>query len=241
PLHTPVINLVNINILRLDDKTQSLYERIEQARLFAEYVDKAALQIKDRIGILINDINEEAKELTLFPRSLFTLSLQTVANIMDGALQTYNDSDTAKTEGSASSETLLHYLRSLQLNKAAARLRLLAEEAGVNIDNHAQQSFSETTGNILAAYRACKENYIKVTKYMDDLKNRCADAARMLDPLPIDYSESGHAAEVSALSQRLTLIADAFEDLEEMAKVEREKFRDQARKGQFNAILDVPD
>jgi hypothetical protein len=37
------------------------------------------------------------------------------------------------------------------------------------------------------------------------------------------------------------LIGDAFEDLADTAKSEREKFREQARKGQFSAIRDVPD
>jgi hypothetical protein len=37
------------------------------------------------------------------------------------------------------------------------------------------------------------------------------------------------------------LIEDAFADLADTAKSEREKFREQARKGQFSAIRDVPD
>lgn len=241
PELAPAITLGNINTLRLDDKGQSLYQRIEQARLFAEYVDKAASLIKQRIGSLISDIDAEAQGLTLFPRSLFTLSLQTVANILDGALQQQNDSSTAITEGTASSDTLLHYLRSLQLDKAAERLRLLAEEAGVNIDTGAQLGFAENTGHILSAYRAGKDKFVKVTGYLAELQERCSEAARLLEPLPADYAESGQAKEISELTQKLVLIGDAFEDLADSAKSEREKFRDQARKGQFSAIRDVPD
>jgi hypothetical protein len=241
PGQAPVITLGNINTLRLDDKGQSLYQRIEQARLFAEYVDKAASQIKQRIDSLTTDINADAQGLTLFPRSLFTLSLQTVTNILDGALQQQNDSGTATTEGTASSDTLLHYLRSLQLDKAAERLRLLAEEAGVNIDTGAQLGFAENVGHILSTYRAGKDKFVKVTDYLAELNARCAEATRMLEPLPADYAESGHAKEISDLSQKLTLIGDAFEDLADFAKIEREKFREQARKGQFSAIRDVPD
>ena len=76
---------------------------------------------------LIADIEADARGLDLFPRSLFTLSLQTVTNILDGALQQHNASDTATAEGTASSDTLLHFLRSLQLDKAEDRLRLLDE------------------------------------------------------------------------------------------------------------------
>jgi hypothetical protein len=241
PEQVPVISLGNINTLRLDDKEQSLYLRIEQARLFAEYVDKAASQIKQRINDLITDIDTDAQGLALFPRSLFTLSLQTVANILDGALQQQNDSGTTTIESTASSDTLLHYLRSLQLDKAAERLRLLAEEAGVNIDTGAQLGVTENVGHILSAYRAGKEKFVKVTGYLADLKARCTEAERMLDPLPLDYAESDHAKQVSDLSQKLVSIGDAFEDLADLAKSEREKFREQARKGQFSAIRDVPD
>lgn len=237
----PFITLGNINTLRLDDKGQSLYQRVEQARLFAEYVDNAAQKIKQRVSSLISDIDADCQDLSRFPRSLFTLSLQTVSNILDGALQQQNDSSTAKSEGAASSETLLHYLRSLQLDKAAERLRLLAEEAGVDIDTCAQQDFADSNGHIMSAYRAGKERFFKVTGYLTELQARCKEAARQLEPMPGDYAELTHPKEVTELTQKLALIGDAFEDLAESAKNEREKFREQARKGQFSAIRDVPD
>jgi hypothetical protein len=240
PLMLPVISLGNINTLRLDDKMQSLYQRIEQARLFAEYVEKAANHINHRIDALIGHIEADCTGLTYFPKSLFTLSLQTVKNILAGALQQQNDSATSKTEGKASSDTLLHYLRSLQLDKAAERLRLLGDEAGVNIDSGVQQAFAEITGNILSAYRASKEKYENVTKYLSELQARSADAKRLLEPLPADYTTPEHLQETAALQQKLVLISDAFEDLGETAKNEREKFREQARKGQFSAIRDSP-
>jgi len=179
--------------------------------------------------------------LAHFPKGLFTLSLQTVSNILDGALQQQNDSATGKTEGMASSDTLLHYLRSLQLDKAAERLRLLADEAGVNIDTGNQQAFTEITGHIVPAYRSCKEKYVKVTDYLAELQSRCTEAARLLEPLPADYAEPTHPHDVAALQQQLMLINDAFDDLGENAKLERERFSEQARKGQFSAILDVPE
>ncbi|WP_079444725.1 hypothetical protein [Pseudomonas veronii] len=241
PELAPVITLGNVNTLRLDDKAQPLFQRVEQARLFAEYVDKAAQQIKQRMNSLISDIDADSQGLDLFPRSLFTLSLQTVSNILDGALQYQNDSGTAKTEGSASSETLLHYLRSLQLDKAAERLRLLSDEAGVNIDTGSLQSFADNSGHIMSAYRTGKEKFVKVTSYLAELQTRCKVAARQLEPMPADYAEPAHLKELAQLTQKLVLIGDAFEDLGESAKNEREKFREQARKGQFSAIREVPD
>jgi hypothetical protein len=241
PLIPPSISLGNINTVRLEDKGQSLYQRIEQARLFAEFVDKAAQQIKQRIAALISDINTDSQGLTHFPRSLFTLSLQTVSNILDGALQQQNDSATAATEGTASSDTLLHYLRSLQLDKAAERLHLLGDEAGVNIDSSTHQSFADISGYIMRAYRDGKERYERAADYLAELQGRCHEAARKLEPLPSDYAEANHPQAVAVLVQKLILIGDYFEEIAESAKIEREKFREQARKGQFAAILEVPE
>lgn len=241
PESVPEITLGNINTLRLDDKGQSLYQRIEQARLFADYVEKAASHIKQGIDHLITDIEADAQHLPLFPRSLFTLSLQTVTNILDGALQQHNASGTATAEGTASSDTLLHFLRSLQLDKAADRLRLLAEEAGVNIDNGTALGLAENLGSIASSYRAGKKKFVEITEYLAQLQGRCAEAARVLEPMPADYATPAHGQELAALTQKLVLIGDAFEDLADTAKSEREKFREQARKGQFSAIRDVPD
>lgn len=241
PLLKPNITLGNINTLKLDDKKQSLYERIEQARLFAEYVDKSAGWTKQRIESLIADIKADSAGLKHFPESLFTLSLQTVANILDGALQQENSSNTSNAESYASSDTLLHFLRSLQLDKASERLRLLADEAGVNIESGSQQSFAEISGHIISAYRSGKEKYEKVDGYLTELQGRCADALRMLNPLPADYSDGDHPKEIITQQQKLLHIEDSFNDLAENARSEREKFREQARKGQFSAIRDVPE
>lgn len=241
PEHVPEATLGNINTLRLDDKSQSLYQRIEQARLFADYVEKAASQIKQGINHLINDVEADAQSLGLFPRSLFTLSLQTVTNILDGALQQHNESGTAAAEGTASSDTLLHYLRALHLDKAADRLRLLAEEAGVNIDNGMVFGLADNVGHIASSYREGKKKYVEITGYLTELQERCTTATRILEPMPTDYATPDHAQELAALAQKLVLIGDAFEDLADLAKSEREKFREQARKGEFKAIRDIPD
>ncbi len=164
-----------------------------------------------------------------------------MTNILDGALQQHNASATAAAEGTASSDTLLHYLRSLQLDKAAERLRLLAEEAGVNIDNGTALGLAENLGCIASSYRAGKKKFVEITEYLAQLQGRCAEAVRVLEPMPAYYATPEHSQELATLAQNLVWIDDAFEGLAEMAKSEREIFREQARKGQFSAIRNVPD
>ncbi len=241
PLLLPTISLGNIHTLRLDDKTQSLYQRIAQARLFADYVENAAKHIKSRVAVLLTDIDADCSGLKFFPKSLFSFSLHTVANILDGALQQENASGTSNIEASASSDTLLHYLRSLQLDKAAERLQLLAEEVGLNLDNGSQLAFTEISGYVLSAYRAGKQKHENISDYLAELQARCQALLRFLEPLPTDYAETAHPQLLVSLQQKLHLIGDAFEDLGDNAKHEREKFRELARKGLFSAINDVPE
>jgi hypothetical protein len=235
------ISLGNINSLDLESKNQPLYQRIEQGRLFAEHVDLVAKKIKERVNYLIHEIEEDSQGLEQFPRQLFTLSLQTIVSLLDGALLQANHTGTAISEGTGSSDTLLYYLRDLALDKVEERLSLLAEEAGISIDSGSIKSFSETSGHILSAYRACKSKYESVTQHLTTLQNRCNEAKIILEVIPDDYADSGQGKEIVDLLQKLISIGDAFEDLEGDAKIEREKFSELARKGQFLAIRDVPE
>lgn len=241
PLNPTPVSIASVHTLKLDDKSQSLYVRIEQARLFAEFVERSAEKIQNRTNQLINEVEAECSELPHFPKTLYTLSLQTVANILKGALESDDTSGTSMSEGTASSDTLLHYLRSLNLEKAAERLAQLAEEAGINLDSENEQAFAEVNGHILSSYRVAKEHYAKTHEFLSGLKNRCSDLTITLEPFPIDYAEKDHPALLISLNQKLILIADAFEDLPGDANREREKLREPARKGQFSGIRDVPD
>lgn len=241
PEFAPTIHLGNLNTLRLNDSSQSLYQRIQQARLFAQYVENVARQINASITSALAEMEAQTQGLSAFPRWLFSRSLQTVANILQGALQEANDSETASIEGKASSETLQHYLRSLQLDKAAERLRLLAEEAGVNIDSGAQLGLQDNTGHIISSFRAAKERYLKISTYLAELKARCSEAARLLEPVPADYAQPEHARELCNLQQNLLAIEDAFNAVAENAEPEFLKLRDLARKGQFGGIREVPE
>ncbi len=241
PINAGQVDLNNINTLRLEDKSQSLYQRIEQARLFADFVEKSGKTISQRVQSLIASIDGECSELKHFPKSLFTLSLQTIPNILDGALAQQNSSATATAEGTASSDTLLHFLRSLQLDKAAERLALLAEEAGVDFKAGSQQPFAEVAGNIMATYRLAKARYEAISENLAGQEVRGQSAKRLLDPLPPDYPEPAHPATTESVLQKLILVVDAFETVAENATLEREKFRGQSMKGQFSAIREVPE
>jgi hypothetical protein len=152
-----------------------------------------------------------------------------------------DSSTTAKGEGKASSDTLLHFLRSLKLDKAQERISLLASEVGVNLSNDSQQPFSEVSGHILNAHRAMKERYEKTLQTLNEYKNRCEQLKAVFEPMPSDYSNPEHAADAIAQQQKLLAIYDAFKDLADDAERKRTLLREDMRRGKFNGIRDIPD
>ncbi len=240
PPNLDKVRLDHVHVLKLEDQQQPLYRRIEQGRLFADRVEKSAKFIKARVQTLIEEIQRESEGFVYFPQGLFTLSLTTISNILDGVLQQANGSDTSKTEARGSSETLLHYLRSLQLDKAADRLQLLASEVGVSLDNGQQAGFAEISGHILSAYRQTKDSYVRMQNAYNDLLARCERSITLLEPLPDDYPLPEHPQTLVNLKQKVLSVGDAFEDFPKDAAQERQRFTELARKGQFSAIRDIP-
>jgi hypothetical protein len=238
--HPETIRLDNLKTIRLNDKSESLFERVTRAKLFADHVEQVSERICTRTDDLIKEINTDCQELTHFPKNLFTLSLQTVRNIVEGALQQSKESETARQEGRASSDTLLHYLRSLQLDMAAERLELLLQEVGCETRSEQIRALSDIEGHIISAYRQCKKKYQDMQDHYDSTRQRIDEALRVLDPLPDDYKKPDHPSDLVKSQQNLLLIGDAFEELAEQAQTERERYSQQARKGNFNAIRDIP-
>ena len=239
PANAPTVVMQNIHTLHLENKQQSLYERIEQARLFAESVEQAGSKISTRVQQLMKDISDESKGLMHFPIALYTLSLETVTKIIAGALEKKDDSTTAKAESMSSSETLLFYLRSLQLDKASERLNLLADEAGVDLCGGTVKPAPEVAGYIMSSYRKARVKFEEQHGRLDEYQSDAKKLIAQLDPLPQDYANAGHPAAVEAVLQNLIIIGDAFESLPDLAKVERERFAEQARRGQFSPIQEV--
>ena len=241
PTEKPNIQIGNINMIRLEDRQVSLYERVERARLFAEYVRQCGDQIRDRVSQLQQDIIADPDTKLPFPSRLFTLSLETISNIFDGALNQGGAGVTRDKEASGTSDTLLHYLRSLHLDQASQRLELLGMEVGYDLQTQAMKSFDEISGFIISTFRRFKVRYIEIVKQYEDVEQRISNLTTVLETLPVGYPHPDQPNEVLKLKSRLQFIGDSFEELDEKVDDERQKFSQQARKGQFSAIKDTQD
>lgn len=236
------VTLDNIHNISLEDQHTSLYGRIERARLFAEQVHNWAGAIRQRVDFLLGEIEADPHSAPPFPRRLFTLSLQTIANILKGALDGGSATETQAKEVSGSSDTLLHYLRSLKLDKASERMERLAQEVGYDLHSGAVKTPEEIDGFIFQTYRQFVKRYGDAVDTVNDLDARIRYALGILgDDLPADYPEPMHPGELLKLQSQLSLVQDSFSDMDEDVDALRGQFVEQTRNGQFAAIKDAPD
>ncbi len=251
PRQLPTIALDSLSTLDLSDRDRSLYERVMQARAFAELVQRAHALIDVAVDHRIRDIDADADDdddadldtgaVAAFPRRLFTLSLETVRNLLAGAVGDAADGDTQREEAAAGTETLRHFLRGLELAKASDRLELLAREAGVDLRSGEERPFEEVDGHILTSFRKFKQRYQDARQQTKTVAQRIEIALQRLDPLPDDYPEPEHPQRLQRLGEQLKQVEDGFTDLDEQADEQRERLRLGMRKGQFSAMRELPD
>ncbi|MBT0719847.1 hypothetical protein HGT70_00915 [Rosenbergiella collisarenosi] len=241
PLNSSKPMLKDAHILSLEDKTTSLYQRIEQACLFAEFVERSAERINNRLADLIIDVETECAPLTNFPKRLYTNTLRTIGHILDGALKDDTSSATGQKEQQADSDTLLHYLRKLDLGKAQDKLSALAQEVGVNLHSEQQLPIAEIQGHILSSYRNCKERFGKLVNNLAE-QNLCAQQLqKWLNSATAEYEYADDIAELPKLVMKLQLIEDAIADLPNDAESKRQSLQNSLRNGQFSSLRDLPE
>ena len=240
-LEPPDDGIENYKTVQLEDTAVSLYERVRRARLFAEHVDRCGRTITDRANRLISEISDDPEAHPPFPRKLFTLSLETIRNILAGALNRTDDTATQAAEAKAGTDTLLHFLRSLRLDRVLERLELLGREVGYDIYSENVKPVSEVDGYIMQTFRQFKSRFQSVINHLAELEGRIDAASNAMDPLPSDYPTPDHVKDLLAYREGIRQIEDSIPELDEKVDEIRNKLSQQARKGQFAALRDEPE
>ena len=241
PLNSTKPTLKDAHILDLEDKGTSLYQRVEQACLFAEFVERSAERINNRLADLIKDVEADCSTLTHFPKTLYTNTLRTIGHILDGALKDDSSSATGQKEQQAGSDTLLHYLRKLDLGKAQDKLSALALEVGLNLHSEQQLGMAEIQGHILASYRNCKERFEKLVNNLAEQNQRAKQLQQLLSSATAEYEHADDVTELPKLVMKLQLIDHAIADLPNDAESKRQSMQASLRNGQFSGLRDVPE
>jgi hypothetical protein len=176
-----------------------------------------------------------------FPSKLFTLSLGTISNILQGAIKQSQGTETQRIEYQGSTETLNFYLRTLQLDKVSSRLDDLAREVGVDIRSGSSRSFDDISGYIVQAYRNLLKMFADTTSEIELLESRLSMLRHQFGEfLPVDYPHKEHPKMLLMYQDTIRDIEDALLELDEQVDLFMEKFASDARTGQFSAIKDVP-
>lgn len=241
PLNGAKPTLKDAHILDLRDKTVSLYQRVEQACLFAEFVEYNAERIRNRLTNLMDDVENDCTQYAYFPKSLYTNTLRTIGHILDGALKGDDSSATGQKEQQAGSDTLLHYLRKLDLGKAQDKLSALAQEVGLNLHSEQQLPMTEIQGHILSSYRNCKERFEKLQNNLREQHQLAEQLQQFLSSATSEYPHPDDVAELPKLVMKLQLIDDALADLPSDAESKRQAMQTSLRNGQFSSLRDVPE
>jgi hypothetical protein len=242
PHPLPQVSIDNSRTIKLEDSSVSLFVRVERARIFAENIQGWASAIRKRVDYLLSEIESNPQAASPFPRRLFTLSLQTIANILQGALEGGTSSATQAKEAAGLSDTLLHYLRLLELDKASQRMERLAQEVGYDLNSGTEKAFADINGYIIRTYHKLLAQYGVVVENVTDLNTRLGNAIQQLGTdCPSDYPDPNQSTELLKLQNQLALVKDSFADMDEEVDAIRNQFIMHTHKGQFSAIQDVPD
>ena len=231
----------NIKTLNFEDDTKALWSRIGRAKLFAQKVREVEAKICDRIKSLQVQMRTEVKDLDYFPLNLFTLSLEKIGNILDGALHTSTPQGSTGKKQQTEPGTLGQYLKDLQVANAIDKLAKLAEEVGIELDSNNEISLADIEGHIIRGFRSLKKAYEQLNKRLWDTQNKLAKLEQILNNPPDNFKYPPDVSNISTLVQKTSYIEDALDSIQEEAEDLREDptYDQPAKFGNFKPLMDA--
>ena len=232
----------NIKTLNFEDDTKPLWSRIGRARLFAHKVREIENRIRDRIKSLQAEMRSEVKDLDYFPLNLFTLSLEKIGNILDGALHISMPQGSTGKKQQTEPGTLGQYLKDLQVANAIDKLDKLAQEVGIELDSNNEIPLADIEGHIIRGFRRLKKAYEQLNQRLLDIQNKLSELEQILNNPPDNFKYPLDVANISTLVKQTSYIEDALATIKEE---EAEDLRDDstydnpAKFGNFKPLMDA--
>ncbi|MBD2198564.1 MULTISPECIES: hypothetical protein [Calothrix] len=232
----------NIKTLNFEDDSKPLWERIRRAEIFAKQVQDVAEIICDRIDLLKEEMKVEVQEITYFPTSLFTLTLEKIRGILNGALHSSPPQGSTGRQQLTEVDTLGQYLKDLKVAEATEKLSQLGREVGIDLSIQKLTPLGEIDGSIVSGFRRTKQAYEQIKSRFDDVKNRLQKLQTALDNVPGNFDYPQNLPPISKLSNQPSLVEDALLDIQE-EKAERLRndsiYDKPAKLGNFKPLMDV--
>ncbi|WP_414569520.1 hypothetical protein [Nostoc sp. CCY 9925] len=232
----------NIKTLNFEDDSKPLWERIRRAEIFAKLVNDVAEIICDRIDSLKEEMKVEVHTIPYFPTSLFTLTLEKVRDILDGALHLSLPQGSTGRQQLTEVDTLGQYLKDLKVADATEKLSQLGREVGIDLSLQKLTLLREIDGSIVSGFRRTKQGYEQIKSRFVDVKNRLQKLQTVLDDVPGDFDYPQNLPPINKLSEQPDLIEDALLDIQE-EKAERLRndstYDKPAKLGNFKPLMDA--
>ncbi|MBK9386453.1 MAG: hypothetical protein IPN34_16700 [Planctomycetes bacterium] len=228
----------NVKTLDFESDTVPLWQRIRRASLFVDFVRKAERRIRARTVSLGEEMRRDVVSLHGFPIALFTLSLQKIAHILDGALAPAATPGQTEVVQANEPGTLRQNLRDLRVADATVQLENIAREVGIDLTTWSEQALAQCEGQIVSAFRELKSVYEKLRSDLLDAAERISTLQTVLKAAPADFHYPKSALALDKLQGRPALIENTLEDArgEEVDRL-RSEFDGPARLGNFQPLM----
>lgn len=231
----------NIKTLNFEDDSEPLWRRIRRAEIFSKRVQEVEQRISDRIDSLSDEMRSQVQGLTGFPVSLFTLSLEKIRNILEGALHTGTPGNSTGRRQVTEAGTLGQYLKDLKVADATNKLAQLAREVGIDIDGRRELLLEEIgDGHIVNGFRSLKKAYQQLTERLANIQIKLQTLEHVLHDPPTDFVYPMGLPPLSKLLALPSFIEDTLENIkdEEAERLRSDSMYDKpAKLGNFQPLM----
>lgn len=229
---------LNVKTLDFESDDVPLWQRIRRASLFVDFVRRAEERLRARTLSLAEEMRGDVATLHGFPIALFTLSLEKVAHILDGALAPATTPGATEILQANEPGTLRQNLRDLKVADATVQLENLAREVGIDLSTWVERPLAECDGQIVTAFRDLKSVYEKLRTDLLAAAGRLQDLDTVLSNAPSDFQYPAAALPLEKLAGRPALIEGALDSArgDDVDRL-RSEFDGPARLGNFQPLM----
>ena len=228
----------NVKTLDFESDDVPLWQRIRRASLFVDFVRRAEERIRAKTVSLADEMRLDVASLQGFPIALFTLSLEKIAHIIDGALASAAPPGATVVTQANVPGTLRQNLRDLKVADATVQMENLAREVGIDLSTWAEAPLAQCEGQIVTAFRDLKMVYEKLRSDLIEATERISTLQVVLKQAPDDFQYPKSIPTLDKLHSRPALIEGALESArgDEVDRL-RSEFDAPARLGSFQPLM----
>ncbi|WP_175916080.1 hypothetical protein [Burkholderia sp. BCC1638] len=228
----------NVKTLDFESDNVPLWQRIRRASLFVAYVRRAEERVRARTVSLADEMRLDVTSIQGFPIALFTLSLEKIVHIIDGALAAGAMAGATEVVQANEPGTLRQNLRDLKVADATVQLESLAREVGIDLSTWTEAPLAECDGQIVTAFRDLKRVHEKLQSDLRGAVERISTLQTVLTKAPADFQYPKNVPELDKLQGRPKFIEGALESArgEDVDRL-RSEFDALARLGNFQPLM----